>query len=93
MPWQRKLDARALELAAATGGRLERHEDECGNRYKVINESLNDLGKKLDHARDEREGSSRRIYGMLWKTASATIMLLLAVIGYLLTSGVPWRHL
>jgi hypothetical protein len=41
----------------------------------------------------EREESSRRVYSLLWKTASASITMLLMIVAYLLTHASPWQTL
>jgi hypothetical protein len=90
---QHQVDTRAIELAAGVAKVQERHEDECTRRYAVLDASLTGLHTKLDDNRREREDSSRRLYGMLWKTAAATITMLLMIVGYLLTHAAPWQSL
>lgn len=86
---QRQIDTRALEMAAGVAKVQERHEDECTRRYAVLDTGITALHAKLDESRREREDSSRRLYGMLWKTAAATISMLLLIVGYLLTHAAP----
>lgn len=74
-------------------GIQERHEEECTRRYGALDNSIASLHTKLDASRSEREDSSRRLYGMLWKTAAATISMLLLVVGYLLTHSAPFSVL
>jgi len=90
---QQGIDTRALEIAAGVREVQQRHEDECTRRYKVLDNSLVQVHVKLDETRREREESSRRIYGMLWKTAAATITMLLMIVGYLLTHAAPFQSL
>jgi len=90
---QHVLDSRALEMAAGVAEVQQRHEDECTRRYAVLDGSLLSLHAKLDESRREREDAQRRVYGMLWKTAGATITLLMLIIGYLLTHAAPWQTL
>lgn len=97
---QQSIDARALEIAAATKALHDQHADECKDRYVETDRKLEairdaqreDFGKLEVAVKDvakAREDASRRLYGLLWKTASATIGLLLLVIGYLLTHQFP----
>jgi hypothetical protein len=91
--YQEVLDTRAIELAAGVAKVQERHEDECTRRYAVLDNSLIGLHNKLDDSRREREASSRRLYAMMWKTAAATITMLLMIVAYLLTHAAPWQSL
>lgn len=88
---QRQLDSRALEVAAAVAARQDHHEDECTRRYGVLDTNLQSLHSKLDESRREREDSQRRLYGLLWKFAMATIGMLIVIVGYLLAHGIPWQ--
>lgn len=88
---QRQLDTRALEVASAVAARQDHHEDECTRRYGTLDNTLQSLHTKLDQSRIEREDSQRRVYGLLWKFAMATILLLLGIVGYLLAHGIPWQ--
>lgn len=91
--WQRQIDARALEIAAGVAKVQERHEDECTRRYATLDNNIGSLHAKLDQVGRDREESSRRLYGMLWKTAAASISMLLLIVGYLLTHSAPWATL
>lgn len=92
MMWgQRQLDTRALELAAGVSQVQEKHENECTRRYAVLDNSLIALHSKMDDSRREREESQRRVYGLLWKFAMATIGMLVLIVGYLLAHGIPWQ--
>lgn len=90
---QRQLDTRALEISAGVSKVQERHEDECTRRYAALDGSIGSLHASLEQSRREREESSRRLYGMLWKTAAATISMLLLIVGYLLTHSAPFAVL
>jgi len=76
-------------MAAGVAKVQERHEDECTRRYAVLDSGITSLHTKLDESRREREDSSRRLYAMLWKTAAASISMLLIIVGYLLTHAAP----
>lgn len=90
---QGQLDTRALELAAATREAHERHVTECRDRYLSTENVLREIKAAQETARLDREASSRRLYGMMWKTAAGTISLLLLIVGYLLTHSAPWATL
>jgi len=93
MGWQRQVDTRALEIAAGVARVQERHEEECTRRYQVLDNGIVALRGALEESRREREASSRRLYGMMWKTAAAMISMLLLIIGYLLTHSAPFAVL
>jgi hypothetical protein len=88
---QRQLDSRALEMASAVAARQDHHEDECTRRYGALDGTLRSLHEKMDESRLEREAAQRRVYGLLWKFAMATIGMLIVIVGYLLAHGVPWQ--
>jgi hypothetical protein len=90
---QHLLDTRAIEVAAGVAKVQERHEDECTRRYSVLDSSLKELHSKLDQGARDREDSQRRVYSLLWRTAAATITMLLLIVGYLLTHAAPWQAL
>jgi hypothetical protein len=90
---QRELDTRALEMAAAVRADHDTHVRECRERYLDTKHSLDTIQESIANVGRERQESSRRLYGMMWKTAASTIGLLLAIIGYLLTHSAPWETL
>jgi hypothetical protein len=94
MGWiQHQIDTRALEVAAGVAKVQERHENECTRRYAVLDNGIVSLHSKIEESRREREESSRRVYSLLWKTAAASITMLLMIVAYLLTHAAPWQTL
>ena len=70
---------KAAESAAHAATRIERHEAECLLRW-------NKVDTMLEQARGERAATARKItelYNRWWTAASATIALLLGVLGVL----------
>jgi hypothetical protein len=62
---------------------LEHHLTECGDRYKAAAESLRRLEDKIDETRRSNDEGRRRLYGLLWTVAGATIMGLLTAVATL----------
>lgn len=88
--WQAVIDTRALEVASQAKEAHERHIIECRDRYVATERALAEIKDAITETRKERDDASRRLYGMLWKTAGSTIALLLIVVGWLLTHQLPW---
>lgn len=95
---QQFIDSRALEIASSTRALHDQHAEECKDRYvesdrklEAIREAQRADFDKLERAlKDnalERQEASRRTYALLWKTAFATIGMLVVICGYLLTHG------
>ena len=90
---QRDIDTRALEMAAAVRADHDTHVKECRDRYLDTRNSLDRIQEAITDVGRDRQESSRRLYGMLWKTAASTIGMLMLIIGYLLTHAAPWQTL
>lgn len=90
---QRVIDTRALEMAAAVRADHDTHVKECRDRYLDTRGALDKIQIAIDNVSKDRQESSRRLYGMMWKTAASTIGMLLLIIGYLLTHSAPFAVL
>lgn len=86
---------RAIQIAAQVEGRLNDHEKHCTERYQEIRDGLGDVKKSIASHETKRSEQFNSIYTRIDALARSiyisVILLLIAMLGYLLTNGVPWR--
>ena len=85
MTTRAQLETRSIEMASRALEAHDRHVIECRDRYLAVERALAGITQSVADARKEREESAHRLQLLLWRTATATITLLLGVIGWLLT--------
>ena len=89
------LDTRALEIAAAAKAALETHSANCVHDNAEVRAVMKEMRDDMRRITDCMSSSFSRLHeriDKIFRTISGTlIVLLLGVLGYLLTSGVPWK--
>jgi hypothetical protein len=99
---QRQLSTRALEVAAQVEGRLRAHEDHCLERAQEYREAIRDFRDKMDSHETKNSERATQIYTSMagiqkdlnsFKSGGLVtiVLILLSVLGWIVTNGVPWR--
>lgn len=89
--YQNQIDTRALELSREALTRVEAYERHADLRYKELKDDIHNHNSEVIAAVSRVHGRIDGIFKYGVSIGISVVVLLLTVIGYLLTSGLPWR--
>ena len=88
--YQKQLDTRALELAQRALTKVEGLEKHSDERYNAMRSDIHEQNASILESFSRLHSRIDGIFKYGIAIGASVIMLLLAVIGYLITQGVPW---
>ena len=85
----------SVKMASEALTKIDAHIKTCETRYVGQQEQAREARAAFSKLTDTMSGSLGRIHEridkVLWTVGGAVILYLVSAVGYLLTSGVPWK--